>query len=496
VTEPIDDFDELTAVRLQKLEAIRALGVEPFPRRYERTHLSSEVIASFATLEGQRARVAGRLVGAIRHMGKAGFATLLDAGGQIQLFFRANTLGEAGFALYRELDVGDFVGVEGTVMRTRTEEISVEVAELTFLSKAIRPLPEKWHGLSDVEKRYRQRYLDLISNPESRQTFAIRSQAIREIRRFLDERDFVEVETPVLQPVASGAAARPFEAFSNALDTSLYLRIALELYLKRCIIGGIERVYEIGRIFRNEGLSFKHNPEFTMLELYQAYADYNDIMELVEQLVAHVARTVVGTTQLPYGDLLIDVTPPWPRRSMRDLLIEHADVDYAQHPDLASLQAAARKAGLHVDPEWSRAKIIDELMSTYVEPKLTGPVFVVDYPAETTPLAKRRVDRPDEVERFEAYVAGMELANAFSELNDPVEQRRRFTVQSAGRGDGDDETVPIDEEFLEAMEHGMPPTGGLGIGVDRLVMLLTNRPTIREAILFPQLRPRAGQDRG
>jgi lysyl-tRNA synthetase class 2 len=422
-------------------------------------------------------------------MGKAGFAHLLDGAGQIQIFFRKDSLGDAGFALYRELDVGDFIGVEGAVVRTRTGEISVEARELTFLAKAIRPLPDKWHGLSDVEKRYRQRYLDLIANPEARETFATRSNVVREVRRFLDQRGFVEVETPVLQQVASGAAARPFATQSNALDTTLYLRIAIELYLKRCIVGGIERVYEIGRIFRNEGLSFKHNPEFTMLELYQAYADYHDIMELVEQLVAPVTQTVLGTTVLTWQDATIDVTPPWPRHSMRDLLIEHAGVDYADYPDAASLQTAARNAGLHVDPEWSRAKVIDDLMSTYVEPKLVGPVFVIDYPAETTPLAKRRADHPDEVERFEAYVGRMELANAFTELNDPVEQRRRFEAQAVARSD-DDETVAVDEDFLEAVEHGMPPTGGLGIGIDRLVMLLTNRPTIREAILFPQLRPR------
>jgi lysyl-tRNA synthetase, class II len=433
VAEP-GEIDELTAVRLGKIDAIRELGVEPFPRRYERTHLSSDVIGRFAELEGKDVRVAGRLIGAIRRMGKAGFARLLDAGGELQIFFRRDMLDDTGFALYRELDVGDFVGVAGPVVRTQKGEISVEARELTFLAKAVRPLPEKWHGLSDVEKRYRQRYLDLISNPESRQAFAMRSQIVRETRRFLDERGFVEVETPVLQQVASGAAARPFETHSNTLDTTLYLRIALELYLKRCIVGGIERVYEIGRIFRNEGLSFKHNPEFTMLELYQAYADYRDIMELVEQLVAHVARTVVGTTQLTWGeDISIDVTPPWPRRSMRELLIEHAGVDYADYRDAASLQEAARKTGLHVDPEWSRAKVIDELMSTYVEPKLTGPIFVVDYPAETTPLAKRSPDRPDEVERFEAYVCGMELANAFSELNDPVEQRRRFVAWASKR---------------------------------------------------------------
>lgn len=485
------DVDELVQVRLKKVDALRAMGIEPFPRRYHRTHLSHEVISGFEQLEGSSVRVAGRLIGGIRHMGKVGFAHLLDAGGQIQILFRKDALGDEGFALYRELDAGDFIGVEGVVIRTHKGEISVEARSLTFLAKAVRPLPEKWHGLVDVEKRHRQRYLDLIANPETRRTFTLRSLAVREVRRFLDERGFVEVETPVLQQVASGAAARPFETYSNALDTKLYLRIATELHLKRCIIGGLERVYEIGRIFRNEGLSYKHNPEFTMLELYQAYTDYEGIMELVEQLIAHVARATCGTTRLPWQESTIDVSPPWPRRTMRELLIEHAGVDYAEYPDAPSIQEAARRVGLPVNPAWSRAKVIDELMSTFVEPRLIGPIFVVNYPAETTPLAKRRPDNPDEVERFEAYLGGMELANAFTELNDPVEQRQRFLEQAARRA-GDDETVAIDEEFLEAVEHGMPPTGGLGIGIDRLVMLLTNRPTIREVILFPQLRPREG----
>jgi lysyl-tRNA synthetase class 2 len=484
------DVGDLTAARLHKLDAIRELGVDPFPRNFERTHRSAQILADFDRLEGTTVRVAGRLVGAIRHMGKAGFAHLLDGDGRIQVYFKRDVLGDAAFALYRELDVGDFIGVEGTPFRTRTGAATIEAHGLTFLAKAIRPLPEKWHGLTDVEKRFRQRYLDLIANDDVRQTFALRSQAIRAIRRFLDARDFVEVETPILQPVASGAAARPFATYSNALDTQLYLRIAIELYLKRCIVGGIERVYEIGRVFRNEGLSFKHNPEFTMMELYQAYADYGDMMELVEQLVAAVAVDVLGTTRLTWGDVEIDVAPPWPRRTLRELLIAHTGVDYAAHLDAASLCVAAQAAGLAVDPAWGRAKVIDELLSAYVEPKLIQPIFVVDYPIETTPLAKRRDGHGDEVERFEGYIAGMEIANAFTELNDPLDQRRRLEAQAALHAAGDEEAQEVDEDFLEAIEHGMPPTGGLGMGIDRLVMVLTNRSSIREVILFPQLRPK------
>jgi lysyl-tRNA synthetase, class II len=488
-----DASDDLRAARLHKLEAVRALGVDPFPRRYDRTHLSGEVVGQFDELEGHPVRVAGRIVGAIRLFGKAGFAHLLDAGGRIQVYFKKDNLDERGFGIFRELDGGDFIGVEGPPFRTKTGEITIEARAVTFLAKTLRPLPEKWHGLTDIETRHRQRHLDLIANENVRHTFTLRSRAIRAIREFLDDRGFVEVETPVLQAVAAGAAARPFQTHSNALDQDLYLRIALELYLKRCIIGGIERVFEIGRIFRNEGLSVKHNPEFTMLELYQAYADYNDIMELVEQLVSAVARSVVGTNRLEWGEHMLDVTPPWPRRSMRELLIEHARVDYAEHPDAESLGDAARGVGLAVEPAWNRAKIIDELMTVYVEPKLIQPIFVVNYPAETTPLAKRRQEAPDEVERFEAYAAGMEIVNAFSELNDPIEQRRRLEAQASEQSDGDDETQPVDLEFVEAMEHGMPPTGGLGLGIDRLVMLLANQLSIREVILFPQLRSRDGR---
>lgn len=476
--------------RRKKLRAIQALGIDPFPAtRYEPTHQSSDVVAQFEHIQGQPARLAGRLVGAIRHMGKAGFAHLLDRTGRIQVYFRRDVLGEQGFALYRQLDVGDFIGVEGKPIRTRSGEITVEASVLTFLAKAMQPLPEKWHGLTDVEKRHRQRYLDLIANEDVRRTFALRSRAISSIRRFLDERHFIEVETPILQDVAAGAAARPFVTESNALGQSMYLRIAIELHLKRCIVGGIERVFEIGRVFRNEGLSFKHNPEFTMIELYQAYADYTDMMELVEQLVARVALDTLGTTQLQWREQTIDVAPPWPRRTIRELLVEHCGVDYASHSDVASLRAAAAGVGLNPDPGWGRAKIIDELMATFVEPQLIAPTFVINYPVETTPLAKRRPQQPDEVERFEPYLAGMEIGNAFSELNDPVDQWNRL-IEQTGEPGSEAEQALYDVGFIDALLHGMPPTGGLGLGIDRLVMVLANQPSIREVILFPQLRSR------
>lgn len=486
------EASDLVQARLRKLDGIRAMGIDPFPPKYERTHLSNEVVGGFDSLQGQEVRVAGRLVGAVRDMGGSGFAHILDSAGRIQIFFRKNTLGAEGFELYRLLDTGDFIGVEGTPMKTRTGEVTVEATHLTFLSKAMRPLPEKWHGLTDVETRYRQRYLDLISNEEARDVFALRSRIIAATRRFLEARDFVEVETPLLQAVAAGAAAKPFETFFNALDSTLYLRIAIELYLKRCIVGGIERVYEMGRIFRNEGLSTKHNPEFTMLELYQAYADYHDMMELVESLASSVAQQLLGTMHLKWGEHEIDLSPPWARRNLRELVVEYSGIDYVEIGDDRALLEAVRAKGLKLDPGWNRAKLIDELVSEFVEPHLIQPTFIIDYPVETTPLAKRKADDPSVVERFELYIGGMEIANAFSELNDPIDQRRRFEEQVLQRELGDDEAQALDEDFLQAVEHGMPPTGGLGIGIDRLVMILGNRTSIREVILFPQLRSRAG----
>jgi lysyl-tRNA synthetase class 2 len=488
MAEPLPSDDQREA-RVAKLARLRAAGVEPYPYRFARTHLSSELHERFDALEGQEVAVAGRLVGALRVMGKAGFVHLQDGAGRIQLFCRANVLGPEGFAFFTDLlDTGDFVGAVGTLMRTQKGEISVQPRELTLLAKGLRPLPEKWHGLQDVEKRYRQRYLDLISNPDVQQVFTVRARTVQTIRGFLVARGFVEVETPVLQPIPGGGAARPFSTYYNALERTLYLRIALELYLKRCVIGGLERVFEIGRNFRNEGLSTKHNPEFTMLELYQAYADYHDVMALVEDLVPAVAQEVLGTTRLTYGEHTIDLTPPWPRIPLREAIREHSGVDYGAIADDAALREASRAAGLRPDLTWTRAKVVDELLSVFVEPHLIQPTFLIDYPVELSPLAKRKRDDPTTVERFECFVGGMELGNAFSELNDPLDQRERFEAQVRARQAGDDEAQPMDEDFLEALEYGMPPTGGLGLGVDRLVMLFTNRPSIREVILFPQLR--------
>jgi lysyl-tRNA synthetase class 2 len=488
----MEDVDDLVAARLRKLEALRELGVNPFPTHFERSHLSRSIQEQFGDLEGQTVRIAGRLVGAIRDMGGSGFAHVQDAGGRIQVFFRKNTLGDEGFALYKLLDVGDFIGVEGKPMRTRTGEVTVEATELYFLSKAIRPLPEKWHGLTDVETRFRQRYLDLVANPETRETFLARARIVAAVRAFLAERDYVEVETPVLQPIPGGGAARPFAAESNALGTTLYLRIALELYLKRCIAGGIERVYEIGKNFRNEGTDFKHNPEFTMIELYEAYADYEDMMALTEGMVSSVAETVTGGTERPWGDTTIDFRTPWRRVPLRQAIAEHAGIDYADYPDDDELRTAAIDRGLPVEPTWNRGKVLDELLTAFVEPKLIQPTFLIDYPTvfPGSTLAKGRPDDPDHVERFEAFAGGMEFANSFSELNDPMVQRARFEEQVLARQLGDQEAHPFDADFLRAMEHGMPPMGGLGVGIDRLVMLLTNHPSIREVILFPQLRPR------
>jgi len=480
--------DRLYEQRLEKLNRLRAAGVDPYPARFERTDLASQVLASFDEEPGKNVRVAGRVVGGIRRMGGSTFLHLQDGSGRIQILLRRNVLGPEQYGLLEMLDAGDFLGIVGPTIKTRTGEITVEAHELHVLSKSLRPLPEKWHGLQDVETRYRKRYLDLIANPEVMEVFRLRGRIVHEVRAFLVERGFLEVETPVLQTVPGGGSARPFETFYNALDRTLSLRIALELYLKRCIIGGIERVFEIGRNFRNEGVSLKHNPEFTMLELYQAYADYDDIMKLTEDLVATVAQRVLGKTTIPVKGGEVDLTPPWQRIPLRDAIYERSGVDYDEHPTADSLAKAAAEAGLKVQPGWTRGKLIDELLSVFVEPKITSPVFLVDYPLELSPLAKQRPDRPDVVERFEAFCGGMEIANAFTELNDPLDQRERFLEQARQKGTGDDEAMPFDADFLEALEHGMPPTGGMGLGIDRLTMLLTGQDKIRDVILFPQLR--------
>ncbi|NLG28512.1 MAG: lysine--tRNA ligase [Chloroflexi bacterium] len=477
--------------RISKLEQLIAQGTDPYPARVQYTHTAAQALAAFEQAEPDakvEVEVVGRLM-SLRDMGKSSFAHIADGTARIQLYARKDVVGEASYELLHKLiDLGDFVWAKGTLFRTRTGEITVEVQALQMLSKALRPLPEKWHGLKDVEARYRQRYLDLIANEEARRVFIARSRIITGVRRYLDERGFLEVETPVLQPIYGGANARPFTTHHNALDQTLYLRIADELYLKRLIIGGLDRVYEIGHNFRNEGIDTQHNPEFTAIEIYQAYADYHDMMRLVEEVYSTVAQDVTGSMVITYQGQAVDLTPPWRRVSLRELLIEHTGIDVAEHKTYDGLWAAALERGLTIGKQPNWGKLVDELFGEHVQPKLIQPTFMLDYPIEISPLAKKVPGSQDTVERFEFFIAGMECGNAFTELNDPLDQRERFQSQRRLAQAGDDETQPLDEDFLTAMEHGMPPTGGLGFGIDRMVMLLTDQSSIREVILFPQLR--------
>ncbi len=483
----------ITQQRLEKLRQLRERGINPYPNTYTRSHTAQEARSLFESGGiGPETVVslAGRLT-AMRHMGKASFLDLRDGTGRIQAYFNKTKLGPERHALVKDFDLGDIIGVKGVLFRTHTGETTVDVSEFTMLAKSLEPLPEKWHGLVDVEKRYRQRYLDLISNQAARDTFLARSRTISAIRRFLDGRGFIEVETPVLQQMAGGARARPFITHHQALDEHFYLRIATELYLKRLIIGGFDKVYEIGRIFRNEGISTRHNPEFTTLESYEAYADYTDVMVMLEEMVSATALSVLGTMKVAYGDLTLDFTPPWKRLALRDAVLQTSGIDFeaalSAGPD--RLRGAMEGRGLQLDETMSPAYLIEKLVSTYVEPTLIQPTFLMDYPVETTPLAKTRSDNRSIVERFEAFAAGMEFANAFTELNDPEEQAARFTIQEEWRKQfGDEEAEQYQEDFIQAMEYGMPPTGGLGVGIDRLVMLFTNQQSIREVILFPQLK--------
>jgi lysyl-tRNA synthetase, class II len=491
-----DRGQELIEQRQAKLKRLRAGGCDPYPARYQRTHTTQEAAQALEALEEKGATpqeaievsLAGRVT-AMRLMGKRAFIDLRDGTGKIQADLRHDVLGDESYQAFVDLvDIGDFVGVSGTLFRTRSGEITVQARQYVFLAKALRPPPEKWHGLQDVEVRYRQRYLDLMVNAPVREVFRLRSRVVAAIRRFLDERGFLEVETPVLQPSAGGAAAKPFVTHHHALDRDLYLRIATELHLKRLIVGGLDRVYEIGPVFRNEGVSTKHNPEYTLLECYQAYADYQDIMRLVEEMVAYAAQQALGGLKVPYGDAELDLTPPWQRLTLRQAIQERTGIDFEAHPDADSLRQAMAPLGLALSETAGRGKLIDELLSTFVEPQLIQPTFLLDYPVELSPLAKRKLDNPRLVERFEGFLAGREIANAFSELNDPQEQRERFLEQARLRAAGDEEAERVDEDFLVALEHGMPPTGGLGVGIDRLVMALSGQQSIREVILFPQLR--------
>jgi len=487
--------------RREKLDALLARGAAPYGYRYEVTHRSGSIREQHALLEssGEPVRVAGRLMTKRGH-GKASFAHIKDQDGPIQIYLREDALGAERYAEVTDLDLGDILGVEGTVFVTRTGEVSIRATSVDLLAKAVRPLPEKWHGLTDVEARYRQRYTDLIVNDEVRDVFRRRTRIVRALRGFLDARGYLEVETPVLQPLYGGAAARPFVTHHNALDMPLYLRIADELYLKRLIVGGFERVYEIAKDFRNEGIDRSHNPEFTMLEFYQAYADYGDMLALTEELIVSVVQAVHGTLAVPYGEPggegapplpRIDFTPPWRRITLKSAAAQALGTSSLPETE-PELRALAARAGVSVDPSLSYGRVLDEVVSELVQPTLLDPTFLLDHPRDTSPLAKAKRGDSSVVERFELIVAGMEIANSFSEQNDPAEQRRAFEQQMELRARGDQEAQMIDHDYLRALEMGMPPTGGVGIGVDRLVMLLTNSRSIRDVILFPHMRPEEG----
>ncbi|MDC3414842.1 lysine--tRNA ligase [Terrihalobacillus insolitus] len=483
-------------VRREKLQSYQEQGVDPFGDKFERTHLSEQIKETYDhyTKEELEERaiqttIAGRVM-TKRGKGKAGFAHIQDLSGQIQLYVRKDLVGEETYNLFNSVDIGDIVGVTGEVFKTKVGELSVKVSELHLLSKSLRPLPEKFHGLKDVEQRYRQRYLDLITNPDSRKTFVSRSIIIQVMRRYLDDQGFLEVETPMMHGIPGGASARPFITHHNALDVPLYMRIAIELHLKRLIVGGMEKVYEIGRVFRNEGVSTRHNPEFTMLELYEAYADFHDVMALTENLIAHIAQELVGNTTIEYGDQQVDLKPEWKRLHMVDAIKQFTGVDFWNRMSDEQAKALAKENQVEIKDTMTFGHIVNEFFEQKVEDKLIQPTFIYGHPVEISPLAKKNKEDERFTDRFELFIVGREHANAFSELNDPIDQRQRFEAQVKEKEQGNDEAHEMDEDFLESLEYGMPPTGGLGIGIDRLVMLLTNSPSIRDVLLFPQMRKR------
>jgi len=486
--EDLNEVNKLMAERLNHLEELKESGIDPFGSKYEVENKAEEILNNFEEFEDEKVSLAGRLM-AIRTHGKASFADIQDVTGRIQLFLKYNVLGEEKYEFFQDLDIGDIIGVEGEVFKTNRGEISIRVTDFEFLTKSLRPLPEKFHGLKDKELRYRQRYLDLIVNPEVKDTFIKRSQIISHIRSYLEEKGFLEVETPMMHPIAGGATARPFVTHHNALDIDLYLRIAPELYLKRLIVGGLEKVFEINRNFRNEGMSYKHNPEFTMLELYQAHADYHDMMELTENMVSYVAEKVLGTTEIVYEETEIDLSAPWKRMTMTEAVKEYTGVDFAEINDDSTAISEAKNLGLEIEDPISKGEVLNLIFEERVEDKLIQPVFIHDYPIEVSPLAKRREDNPELTYRFEPFIYGREIGNAFTELNDPIDQKERFADQVSKREAGDDEAQMMDEDYVKALEYGMPPTGGLGIGIDRLVMFLTDSSSIKDVILFPTMRP-------
>ena len=483
----VEDLNELMKVRREKLAAIEQAGIEPFGRRYEISHHAQDILENFESLEGNSVKIAGRIM-TVRGHGKASFINVADMSGKIQVYLRQDVLGEELYGRFSLLDIGDIIGVEGLVFKTQRGEISVKATNFEIQAKSLRPLPEKFHGLKDVETRYRQRYLDLIVNPDVRNSFVMRSKIIKELRNYLDNQDFLEVETPMMHPIAGGAAARPFVTYHNALDMNLYMRIAPELYLKRLIVGGFEKVYEVGRVFRNEGISIRHNPEFTSVELYQAFADYNDLMALTENIVAHVAQATLGTTKINYQGTAIDLTPSWTRMSMVEAVEKYTGVNFNNVTTLEQAQAEAAKLGVKYEKKDGIGGILNNIFEDKVEEHLIQPTFITGHPTEISPLAKRNKDNPEITDRFEVFIYGREIANGFSELNDPIDQEGRFMEQVQQRESGDDEAHMMYHYYVTALDYCFAPTGGLGIGIDRLVMFLTDSASIRDVLLFPHMR--------
>ncbi|MEH7258731.1 lysine--tRNA ligase [Bacillus toyonensis] len=489
-----EELNDQLLVRREKLHNLREQGIDPFGKRFERTNSTTDLVSLYGEFSKEELEekeitvsIAGRIM-TKRGKGKAGFAHIQDLHGQVQIYVRKDTVGDEEYELFTTADLGDLVGIEGKVFKTNVGELSVKAIGFTLLTKSLRPLPDKYHGLKDVEQRYRQRYLDLITSMESRETFVTRSKIIREMRRYLDDNGYLEVETPMMHAIAGGASARPFTTHHNALDMELYMRIAIELHLKRLIVGGLEKVYEIGRVFRNEGVSTRHNPEFTMIELYEAYADYNDIMKLTENMVAHIAKKVLGTTTIQYGDYEINLEPEWTRLHMVDAIKQHSGADFWNPMSVEEARELAKEHNVEIKDTMEVGHIINEFFEQKVEDKLIQPTFIYGHPVEISPLAKKNDEDPRFTDRFELFIVAREHANAFTELNDPIDQKERFEAQLKEREQGNDEAHMMDDDYIEALEYGMPPTGGLGIGIDRLVMLLTNAPSIRDVLLFPAMR--------
>lgn len=494
VSQNHEELNDQLVVRREKMNSLREQGVDPFGKRFDRTHQSQQLVEEYSQLEKEELEekeipvtIAGRIM-TKRGKGKAGFAHIQDLSGQIQLYVRKDAVGEEAYEVFTSADLGDIVGVSGVLFKTKVGELSVKAKQFELLTKALRPLPDKFHGLKDVEQRYRQRYLDLIMSEESKHTFITRSRIIQSMRRYLDDQGYLEVETPMMHAIAGGASAKPFITHHNALDMELYMRIAIELHLKRLIVGGMEKVYEIGRVFRNEGVSTRHNPEFTMIELYEAYADYRDIMSLTENLIAHIAKEVLGSTTVQYGEHEINLKPEWKRLHMVDAVKEYTGVDFWKETSVDEARALAKEHGVEITEHMQYGHIVNEFFEQKVEEKLIQPTFIFGHPVEISPLAKKNENDPRFTDRFELFIVAREHANAFTELNDPIDQKERFEAQLKEREQGNDEAHMMDNDFIEALEYGMPPTGGLGIGVDRLVMLLTNAASIRDVLLFPHMR--------